>query len=75
MSSDKKLAIFNISLHNDNNKQSLTDLIWELSTFSTGFSTGVTWKSVDNSRVNFVYTIFSTVVHNSVESDLIYIIL
>ena len=73
LSSRKKLKFQQISLHNEIYKQSLTDLNRELSTFSTGFSTGVKKKSVDNSRSNFVYTIFSTVVHNSVECDLIYI--
>ena len=73
MSLSKKPNISNISLHNNIYKQSITDLNWELSTFSTGFSTSVEEKSVDKSMPIFVYTIFSTVVHNSVESDLIYI--
>ena len=73
MSLCKKLKFQQISLHNEIYKQPLNDINRELSTFSTGFSTSVKRKSVDNSRANFVYTIFSTVVHNSVECDLIYI--
>ena len=51
----------------------LTAFIWELSTFSTGFSTRVAGKTVDKSRLIFVYTISSTVLHNSVEMLNVYI--
>ena len=39
LSACKKLKFKQMSLHNEIYKQSFTDLIWELSTFSTGFST------------------------------------
>ena len=53
----------------------LTDLICELSTFSTGFSTRGPGKSVDKSCVFFLCRKNSTDLHNSVEYYLIYITL
>ena len=67
LSTHKKRKLSYISLHNEIYKQPLNDINRELSTFSTGFSTSVHEKSVDNSRSNFVYTIFSTALHNCVE--------
>ena len=73
MSAPQKPMLVENGLHNVLQKPGEIHITQELSTFSTGFSTSSSGKSVDKSGMISMYTIFSTVLHNSVECSVIYI--
>ena len=67
----KKPASEKISRHNPQISSTDTSIPQEFSTFSTGFSTGLMWKSVGKSRLTYKCGKISTDLHKPVEGPVV----